>query len=138
MRIVATTLLAFLLSGFAGGMVAQVLAVQTGAQEEFILVFMFSALVTLVVTVFFFIAQFFADQRRGVRIVALVLLGLFALASLELGLMIVFGEGNLDSLPLVTGLVLPGTMTILVQWLIVHWRAGPSRATPAARFGRGA
>ena len=48
MRKFFTSLLAFIISGFAGGLVAQELAVITNAQEEYILVFMASVLVTIV------------------------------------------------------------------------------------------
>ena len=62
--------MAFFLSGFAGGMVAQVLAVETGASEEYILVLhgrrrwsRWSA------TLVFFIAQFFGNAVKAVNIV---------------------------------------------------------------------
>ncbi|MFB9982529.1 hypothetical protein ACFSQQ_12785 [Mesorhizobium kowhaii] len=50
MRTFFTSLFAFILSGLAGGLVAQWLAIATGAEEEYILVFMFSVLVTFMVT----------------------------------------------------------------------------------------
>ena len=49
MRIFLTSLMAFFLSAFAGGMIAQMLAVRTGATEEYILVFVATVIVVAVV-----------------------------------------------------------------------------------------
>jgi cytochrome c biogenesis protein CcdA len=140
-RIFLTSLIAFFLSAFAGGMVAQVLAVKTGAGEEYILVFMAVALVAMAVTLVFFIAQFFANAVKAVNIVAVVLVVL-------LGLMLagVAGWTILQSpehrasqgdISIIAGLFLPNLVTVIVHWLFVLWRLRrrPNAETP--RFGRG-
>ena len=84
MRIFFTSLIAFFLSGFAGGLVAQALAVWTGATEEYILVFAAIALVVAIVTFVFFIAQFFGNATNAVNRAAVALLILFAIALIGL------------------------------------------------------
>ncbi|WP_245438057.1 hypothetical protein [Mesorhizobium sp. WSM4312] len=61
MRKFFTSLFAFFISWFAGGLTALGLATATEAREEYILVFMASALVTIVVTIVFFVAKFFSN-----------------------------------------------------------------------------
>jgi amino acid transporter len=70
MRPVVTSALAFFLSLFAGGIVAQQLAVSTGAQEGYILVFIATVLVAIIVTIPFFIAQYRPEQLSAVGKVA--------------------------------------------------------------------
>lgn len=136
MRIFLTSLMAFLLSGFAGGMVAQWLAVATNATEEYILVFAATVMITIGVTMAFFIAQFFGDAPRAVNRTAITALILFAIA-----LVVLVGwsympagsaETALRDLPIIAGLILPGVVTILVHWLFVRWRV--KNTAPA--FGR--
>ena len=140
MRIFFTSLIAFFLSGFAGGLVAQALAVWTGATEEYILVFAAIALVVAIVTFVFFIAQFFGNATKAVNRAAVVLLILFAIALIGL-VGWTFAESpehratNSD-LTIIAGLILPGVVTIVVHWLFVRWRIGVRPETP--RFGRGA
>ena len=128
MRIVFTSLFAFVISGFAGGLVAQLLAVATHAREEYILVFMWSALVTIVVTIVFFIAQFFSSAARIINWIALCAIVLFVLVGL--GLIGWTFSQPVDKrqwasdLPIVAGLVLPSLATVLVHWLFVRWRMG--------------
>lgn len=71
MRKLGASLLASLVSGLAGGVVAQQLAVWSGAGEEFILVFFALAAALVTAGAGFFLAQFFG--RRGVDIVGLAL-----------------------------------------------------------------
>ena len=126
MRIFFTSLFAFFISGFAGGLVALGLAVATHAQEEYILVFMASALVTIVVTILFFVAQFFSNAPTIINWLALCAIVLFVLVGLGL-IGWTFSQpsdkrqwgGNL---PIVAGLVLPSLATVLVHWLFVRWR----------------
>lgn len=139
MRIIVTTLLLFVVGFFAGGLVAQTLAVQTGADQEFILVFFAVAAVLFVSTLVFFIVQFFENTRRAARIAAIILLALLAIAAVAL---IVWDqlearEGTTvsNSWPIIAGLMLPNMVTIIVQWLIVRWRSRPDMAHPL--FGRG-
>jgi len=121
-----TSLFAFLLSGLAGGLVAQWLAVATNADVEFILVFMVSALVTIVATIVFFIAQFMANPQRAINLTAIVGVALFVLMGIGL-IAWTFSQppGKAQwsgDLPVVGGLVLPSIATVLVQWLFVGWR----------------
>ncbi len=126
MRIVFTSLFAFIISGFAGGLVAQLLAVETHAQEEYILVFMASALVTICVTIVFFIAQLFSNASTIINwlalgaIVLVVLVG-FGLIGWTFSQPIGKRQWGGD-LPIVAGLVLPNLATVLVHWLFVRWR----------------
>ncbi|MEP6566010.1 MAG: hypothetical protein ABJB10_12810 [Mesorhizobium sp.] len=126
MRTFFTSLFAFFLSGIAGGLVAQWLAVATDAHEEYILVFMVSALVTIVVTVLFFIAQLFSNAPKIINWLALCTAVLFVLAGLGLvGWTFSQPLGGRNwggDLPIVAGLVLPSLATLLVQWLFVRWR----------------
>lgn len=126
MRIVFTSLFAFIISGFAGGLVAQLLAVATHAQEEYILVFMASALVTLVVTIVFFIAQLLSNAATIINWLALCAVALFVLIGLGLvgwTFSQPIGKRQWGSdLPIVAGLVLPSLATVLVHWLFVRWR----------------
>ena len=127
MRKVFTSLFAFILSGFAGGMVAQQLAVITDAQEEYILVFLLSALVTVVVTLVFFVAQFMTDALATVNRTGKWLLIVFTALFAVLIAIILTEKGPAEvrgDMPIVVGLGLPSLVTILVHWLFVRWRVG--------------
>ena len=126
MRKFFTSLFAFIISGFVGGLVAQQLAVITDAQEEYIIVFMFSVLVTFVVTFVFFVAQLMNDPVAAVArtgkwtlIVFVVLLALFVV-------LILYSDSSTavvrKDMPMVAGLGLPGLVTIIIHWLFVRWR----------------
>jgi protein-S-isoprenylcysteine O-methyltransferase Ste14 len=123
-----TSLFAFFISGFAGSLVALGLAIATDAQEEYILVFMASALVTIVVTLVFFIAQFFSNAATIIDWLALCAIVLFVLVGL--GLIGWTFSQPIDkrqwgsNLPIVAGLVLPTLATVVVHWLFVRWRVG--------------
>ncbi|ESX82231.1 MULTISPECIES: hypothetical protein [unclassified Mesorhizobium] len=131
MRKFFTSLFAFFLSGLAGGLVAQWLAVATNADVEYILVFMISALVTVLVTVAFFIAQFMSDPRRATKLTATIGVAFFVLVGVSLiGWTFSQPPGKSQwsgDLPIVAGLVLPGIATVLVQWLFVRWRLARSQ-----------
>jgi len=121
-----TSLFAFFISWFAGGLVALGLAIATDAQEEYILVFMASALVTIVVTIVFFVAQFFSNAPTVINWLALCAIVLFVLTGLGL-ICCTFSQrvhkrqwGSV--LVIVAGLVLPSLATVLVHWLFVRWR----------------
>ncbi|MER9348956.1 hypothetical protein [Mesorhizobium sp. M0227] len=128
MRIFFTSLMAFFLSGLAGGLVAQQLAVATHAQEEYILVFMTSVLVTIVATIVFFIAQLFSNAPTIINWLGLCAIVLFVL--IGLGLIGWTFSQPVDKrqwggdMPIVAGLVLPNLITVLVHWLFVRWRVG--------------
>lgn len=138
MRPVVTSALAFFLSLFAGGMVAQQLAVSTGAQEEYILVFVGTVVVAVVVTIPIFIAQYRAQPLVAIGSVAKWLMILFVALLVVLAAWAYYAAAG-DSekfgkdLPIIAGLVLPGLAIILVQWLFTRWRV--RRALP--QFGRG-
>ena len=126
MRKFFTSLFAFFISWFAGGLVALGLAIATDAQEEYILVFMASALVTIVVTIVFFVAQFFSNAPTVINWLALCAIVLFVLTGL--GLIGWTFSQPVDKrqwggdLPIAAGLVLPSLATVLVHWLFVRWR----------------
>lgn len=82
MRKLGASLLACLLSGLAGGLLAQQLAVRSGAGEEFILVFLAVGAVVSVAAICFFVAQFFGTRAIDGTGMALTVLALGALAAL--------------------------------------------------------
>lgn len=126
MRKFFTSLLAFIISGFAGGLVAQELAVITNAQEEYILVFMASVLVTIVATSILFVAQLTADPLAAVGKTGIWLLIVFVALLILLTALILYTDSSTTAvkgdIPMVLGLGLPGLVTILVQWVFVRWR----------------
>ncbi len=126
MRKFFTSFMAFFLSLLAGGIVAVGLAVNTGAQEEYILVFFACGLVTTVVTILFFIAQFFPDPLKAINWLGIGTFALVVLAGLGLiGWTFSQPPEGRDwggNLPIIAGLVLPSLATIVVQWLFVGWR----------------
>jgi hypothetical protein len=131
-----TSLFAFVLSGFAGGLVVQQLAVLTGATEEYILVFAATAMILIVVTIGFFLVQFRAEPIRAVDRMLRWLLAVFAIILVALAgwtfSVPAENRATASDLSIVAGLVLPGVVTIVVQWLFVRWRL--KRST--AGFGR--
>ena len=128
MRKFFTSLFAFFFSGLAGGLAAQWLAVATGAEEEFILVFMVSVLVTLIVTFVFFVAQFMADPVAAVARTGKLLLIVFVVLLALLVALILYTDSSSavvkKDIPMGAGLGLPGLVTIVIHWLFVRWRVG--------------
>ncbi|TIT68732.1 MAG: hypothetical protein E5W90_00005 [Mesorhizobium sp.] len=126
MRIFFTSLFAFFISGLAGGLIAQWLAVATVAEEEYILVFMFSVLVTLVVTFVFFVAQLTNDPVAVVARAGKWTLIVFVVLLVLLVALILYSDGSATlvrkDMPMVAGLGLPGLVTIIIHWLFVRWR----------------
>ncbi|WP_137934209.1 hypothetical protein [Mesorhizobium comanense] len=126
MRIVFTSLFAFIISGFVGGLVAQELAVATGAEEEYVIVFMFSVLVTFVVTFVFFVAQLMNDPVAAVAMAGKWTLIVFVVLLALLVVLILYSDSSAavvrKDMPMVAGLGLPGLVTIIVHWLFVRWR----------------
>ncbi|MER8641367.1 MULTISPECIES: hypothetical protein [unclassified Mesorhizobium] len=126
MRKFVTSLFALILSGLAGGLVALWLAIATNANSEYILVFMVSALVTIVATVAFFIAQFVPNPQRAINLAGIVGIALFVLAGIGL-IAWTFSQppGKAQwsgDLHFGAGLILPSIATVIVQWLFVGWR----------------
>ena len=136
MRKFFTSLFAFILSGFAGGLVVQQLAVLTGATEEYILVFAATAMILIVVTIGFLLVQFRAEPIRAVDRMFWWLLAVFAIILVALASWTFSvpaeNRATASDLSIVAGLVLPGVVAIVVQWLFVRWRL--KRST--AGFGR--
>ena len=126
MRKFVTSLFALILSGLAGGLVAQELAVITNAQEEYILVFVASVLVTFIVTFVFFVAQLMTDPVAAVARTGKWSLIVFAVLIALLVALILYADSSAavvsKDIPMVAGLGLPGLVTIVVQWLFVRWR----------------
>jgi branched-subunit amino acid transport protein AzlD len=138
-RPVVTSALAFFLSLLAGGVVAQQLAVSTGAQEEYILVFIAAVLVAVAVTIPFFIAQYRREPLGAIGIVGKWLTVIFIVLVVVLAAWsYVAANGDpakySKDIPIIAGLVLPGLVITMVQWLFTRWRV--RRAVP--QFGRGA
>lgn len=126
MRTFFTSLFAFIVSGFIGGLVAQELAVATGAEEEYVIVFMFSVLVTFVVTFVFFVAQLMNDPVAAVAGAGKWTLIVFVALLALLVVLILYSDSSAavvrKDMPMVAGLGLPGLVTIIVHWLFVRWR----------------
>ena len=114
------------------------LAVASNGREEWIGVFMLTVLVAMAMTVVFFVAQFRADQSRAAGSVAKWSLIIFAVLLAILAAATI-GTDGIDQvgkdLPITAGLTLPGMAIVIVQWLIVRWRA--PRPVQVPRFGRG-
>jgi len=131
-----TSLFAFIISGFAGGLVAQWLAVATNAQEEYIVAFMVSMLVTFVVTFIFFVAQMMSDPVAAVGTAGKWTLIVFLVLLVLLVALTLYSDSSAAvirrDMPFLAGLGLPGLVTIIVQWFFVRWRV--RRVQPG--FGR--
>jgi hypothetical protein len=131
-----TSFMAFFLSLLFGAIVAVGLAINTDAHEEYILVFMACGLVTTVVTMLFFIAQFFPNPLKAINWVGLGTFVLFVLIGFGLiGWTFSQPPEGRDwggNPPIIAGLVLPSLATIAVQWLFVRWRVTRGQAG----FGR--
>lgn len=137
MRTFFTSLFAFIISGFVGGLVAQELAVVTGAEEEYVIVFMFSVLVTFVVTFVFFVAQLMNDPVAAVARAGKWTLIVFVVLLALLAALILYSDSSVavvrKDVPMVAGLGLPGLVTIIVHWLFVRWRV--KRASAPVKAG---
>ena len=141
MRIFLTSLMAFFLSAFAGGLIAQTLAVETGATEEYILVFVATSGIAVVVTFVLFIAQFFGNGIKAVNITTVALIVLFGLmlAGLYAWSLSASPDHRVShsDMSIFAGLILPNLAIIIVQWLFVRWRLGRRPGAETPRFGRG-
>ncbi|PBC04701.1 hypothetical protein [Mesorhizobium sp. WSM3860] len=137
MRKFFTSLFAFILSGLAGVLVVQELAVITGATEEYILVFAATVMIVIVVTVAFFLVQFRAEPVRAVDRMLRWLLATPAIIVIALAgwtfSVPAENRATAGNLSIVAGLIPPGAAAIIVQWLFVRWRLKRS----SAAFGRG-
>ncbi|TGP26772.1 MULTISPECIES: hypothetical protein [unclassified Mesorhizobium] len=137
MRKFFTSLFAFILSGLAGALVVQELAVLTGATEEYILVFAATVMIIIVVTIAFFLVQFRAEPVRAVDRMLWWLLAIFGILLIALAgwtfSVPAENRATASDLSIVAGLILPGVVAIIVQWLFVRWRLKRS----SAGFGRG-
>jgi hypothetical protein len=140
MRSLATSLIALVVSLIVGGIITQLLAVSSDGREEWIVAFGMTILVSGAVTFVFLIVQLVSGSRWAAGFAALVLLAVFVfvIGTVVWSIFASEAEPSSDDLSLTAGLVLPGISIILIQWLIVRWRAP---ATPGLsqtpRFGRG-
>jgi hypothetical protein len=141
MRSLVTSIIALIASLFVGTLIAQVLAIETNAGEEWIIVFGMTMLVALAVTVVFFVVLLASGSRNALAATAVVLLAIFALFAGGLVAFAIWASEPAraaSDLPIIAGLVLPGVAIILLQWLIARWRAPRVPEPPAMpRFGRG-
>lgn len=126
MRALLTTLMAFFLSLLAGGVVAQQLAVLTGAGEEYILVFIAVVLLSIVFAAAFLMAQLIGGRTAvgstavwSLAVLAVLVVGLIGFEFWAVG-------GDMAKLradlPIIAGLALPGFVVVVVDWLFVRWR----------------
>lgn len=126
MRILFTTILAFILSIMIGGMAAVQIAEITKAQEEFILAFMSLILVAVVATIAFAVAQARADPSTSIITTGRWSMALLAASAVGLIMWSVFGANSLQEsrrdIPLLLGLIAPAFLAIATQWLFVRWR----------------
>jgi len=126
-----------IVSLLVGGGVAQVLTVETGADQEWILVFAATVLIAAAATIVFFVVQLASGSRRAAGVTTAILLAILAILLAGLLIWTIWAggtEGASKDLPIIAGLALPGAAIIVVQWLIVRWRAPRIEGT---RFGRG-
>jgi hypothetical protein len=141
MRSVLTSLLALLVAGFTGEIVVVALAIWTSATEEYALVFVATALIAITAAIAFLVAQLLGEPAAAVNRVAvwmLVLLALMLIGLVAWTLSVPTAQRAWDSdSKIIAGLLLPGLVVVLVQWLIVRWRVGPGAGHAAPRFGRG-
>lgn len=109
------------------------LAVQTRAQEEFILVFVGVFLLALIVTPVFFAARLVGAQ--AVRQTGLWLMGGWAAALASVFLWSAWRGGSIRSDGALLGsLALAGLATVATQWLIARWRMrAPTKQTAQGR-----
>ena len=140
MRILVTTLLMVVAGFLAGGLVAQGLAVETGADQEFILVFVAIACILVVSSVVFFAVQFFTDVRKAAGVAMRILLGFIVVAALILIVIDLIDQPDHGAIarswPIIVGLTLPNAILVVVQWLIVRYRNPGPMVMPM--FGRDA
>lgn len=138
MRTFFTSLWAFLLSAFAGGMIVQIVAEQTNATEEFILAFMAIALVAIVVAIVFFIAQLSPNPVAAVAMAGKALSALVILGGVSLLVWSFWADGlqtpDVKEGWLLFALTVPALVTVFVHWQFVRWRL--RRNEP--HLGRGA
>nr|WP_246505905.1 hypothetical protein [Mesorhizobium silamurunense] len=118
-------------------MVVEELAVLTGATEEYILVFAATVMIIIVVTIAFFLVQFRAEPVAAVDRMLWWLLAIFGILLIALAGWTFSvppeNRATASDLSIVAGLILPGVVAIIVQWLFVRWRLKRS----SAGFGRG-
>jgi hypothetical protein len=141
MRSLLTSIMALIVSLFVGETIAQVLAVRANGREEWIVVFGFAILVAGAAAVVFLIVQLVTASRGALAATALALLVVLAILAGGLVWVIFSTASNAPAdgdLAITAGLVLPSVAIILVQWLIVRWRAPRLAEQPQMpRFGRG-
>ncbi len=140
MRNLLTAIVAFLASALAGSIVVYVIAVETRAQEEFILAFSAIAPLGLVVVLPLLVASYMREPRRAVSRVARWLLALMAILLAAL-----FGyafyaaqsrTGIVRDLPVLAGISIPAIVILAMQWLVFRWRARPAAPPRPMQFGR--
>lgn len=139
MRNILTAVIAFVVSTFAAGMAAVLIAEETHAQEEFILVFASIAPLGLIVALPLLIASYRPEPRGAVSrvagwllvIFALLLAGLFGFAFY----MAQTGGAVVSDLPILAGISIPAVTILVIQWLVFRLRARPP-VVPPMQFGR--
>lgn len=139
MRNILTAVAAFVVSTFVAGMAALLIAEETHAQEEFILVFASIAPLGLIVGLPLLVASYGREPRLAVSrtarwllvVFALLLAGLFGFAFY----MAQTGGAVVDDLPILAGISIPAVTILVVQWLVFRLRAR-APAVPPMQFGR--
>lgn len=122
MRKIFVSLLAYLVSGIAGGIVAQQIAVRSEAGQEFILVFFVVALLSVTAAVAFFAAQFFGPRGidRTALFFSLVLAALLAVVSAWAYRQATPHSLAHGDLMILGSLALSGAVLIATHWLVVR------------------
>jgi hypothetical protein len=135
MRAVFTLFAAFIASLFAGGAAAVQIAIMTGAREEFVLVFAMILFIAMMAAAAFAVAQFRSDPRTWTSGVGRWLSLLVIAIAAGLAVFSVSAAGSVEGarrdLPIIAGVVGPSLVVVLVQWLIVGWRARRAAAAQA-------
>lgn len=140
MRNLLTAMIAFVLSTFAAGMAAVMVAERIGAQEEFILVFMAIAPLGLIVGLPMLIASFRSEPRLAISRMARWLAAVFVL--LFAGLfgyaffMAQTGGAVMNDLPILASIAMPAAIILFLQWLVFRLRARPGVPPASMTFGR--
>jgi len=138
-RLVLALFLGLLGSGFAGFLVATVLAEWARADQGFIIVFFALPIVILVGAVVFAVAWASSTQRRTINGAGIVLAGIVAFAFAVMGA-ITFGSGQerwlmWRDMQLVITICASALAVVTTQWLIFRWLSEPGMGTAAGAAG---
>ncbi len=132
MRLVLALLLALIGSGFAGFLVATILAEWAGADQGYIIVFFTLPIVIVVGAVVFAVCWASATRRRTINGAAIALAAIVAFAFVLLSAM-TLGSGLerwmiWRDMQLVLTICASALAVVVAQWLIFRWLSEPGAA----------